>query len=180
LVFILNTIVKLLIGLGNPGNKYKNNRHNVGHHFVDFVITQLTPLRPSTSSGLRGTSESKDLIVKTDCFMNLSGEFVKKLLRKHQNISLGELYVAHDDLDIPLGKFKIDKGTGPKLHNGIKSIEETIKSKDFWRIRIGVDARKPDTWIDGEKYVLSDFTREEKTIINKVFEEICLKFEIRI
>ena len=163
--------MKLLVGLGNPGNKYKNNRHNAGYYFVDFLLNKLTSYE-LTSLNLK--------LLKTDCFMNQSGEFVKKILDKHQNIEINDLYIAHDDLDIPLGKFKIDKGTGPKLHNGIKSIEETIKSKDFWRIRIGVDARKPDTWIDGEKYVLSDFTKEEREEIEKVFEEICLKFEIRI
>ena len=109
--------------------------------------------------------------------MNQSGEFVKKILDKHQNIKLDDVYIVHDDLDIPLGKFKIDKGTGPKLHNGIKSIEEVLKTKDFWRIRIGVDARKSDTWIDGEEYVLSDFTKEERDEIDRVFEEINFKLK---
>lgn len=169
--------MKLFVGLGNPGDKYKNNRHNVGYYFVDFLLNkltsdELTPLRPSTSSGLRAAS---DLVLKTDVFMNQSGSFVKKILDKHQNIKLENLYIVHDDLDIPLGKFKIDKGTGPKLHNGIKSIEETLKTRDFWRIRIGVDARKPDTWIDGEKYVLSDFTKEEQKIIKLIFPNIIQK-----
>ena len=115
-------------------------------------------------------------LIKPQGYMNNSGFSVKKVLDKHQNIKLGNLYIVHDDLDIPLGKFKIDKGTGPKLHNGIKSIEEALKTKDFWRIRIGVDARKSDSWIDGEEYVLSDFTNEEKTIVNNIFQEIVNKF----
>ena len=155
--------MKLLIGLGNPGDMYKNNRHNVGYYFVDYLLNRLT------SDELTGLNLKA---IKTDVFMNLSGDFVQKLLKKHQNISTDDLFIVHDDLDIPLGKFKIDKGTGPKLHNGIKSIEEAIKSKDFWRIRIGVDARKSDSWIDGEKYVLSDFTTSEKTLISKVFIDI--------
>ncbi len=145
----------LLIGLGNPTDKYKNNRHNVGHQFIDYL-----------------NSNKKFIIYKTDCFMNESGSFVKKILDKHQSIKLDDVYIAHDDLDIPFGKYKIDHATGPKLHNGIKSIEETLKTKDFWRIRIGVDARKPNSWIDGEKYVLSDFTKEERIEIERVFEEI--------
>lgn len=155
--------MKLIIGLGNPGDKYKNNRHNVGHIFVDYLLDKLT------GNELTGL---KIKLFKTDAFMNQSGFSVKKVLGKHQNIKLDDLYVIHDDLDIPLGKFKIDHATGPKLHNGIKSIEETLKTKDFWRIRIGVDNRKKESWIDGEKYVLSDFTLEEKAIINKVFQEI--------
>ncbi|MFH1827302.1 MAG: aminoacyl-tRNA hydrolase [bacterium] len=166
--------MKLLIGLGNPGEKYKNNRHNVGHHFVDFLLDKLTSYE-LTSLDLK--------LVKTDCFMNLSGEFVKKILKKHQNIDINDLYIAHDDLDIPLGKFKIDKGTGPRLHNGIKSIEKALKSKNFWRIRIGVDnpstrfTRSGQVRIDGEKYVLSDFTKNEKTSLDKVFVEIIKKVE---
>lgn len=150
--------MKLLIGLGNPGKKYDNNRHNVGHHFIDYAITQLT------------NSELTDYkLIKSDVFMNQSGSFVKKILDKHQNIKLEDLYIVHDDLDIPLGKFKIDHATGPKLHNGIKSIEETLKTKDFWRIRIGVDNRKKENWIDGESYVLSNFTSDEKKQLDKVF-----------
>ena len=159
--------MKLLIGIGNPGNKYVNNRHNAGYYFVDYLLNKLTsdPTSPSATLG------ASDLILKTDCFMNQSGVFVKKILDKHQNIKLNDLYIVHDDLDIPFGKFKIDHATGPKLHNGIKSIEETLKTKDFWRIRIGVDNRK-QVRLDGERYVLSDFTREELAIINKVFLEI--------
>ena len=136
--------MKLLIGLGNPGNKYVNNRHNAGYYFVDYLLNKLTS-DPTSHSATLGAS---DLILKTDCFMNVSGEFVKKILKKHQNIKLEDVYIVHDDLDIPLGKFKIDHATGPKLHNGIKSIEETLKTKDFWRIRIGVDNRKKESWID--------------------------------
>ncbi|MEX1052761.1 MAG: aminoacyl-tRNA hydrolase [Patescibacteria group bacterium] len=158
--------MKLLVGLGNPGIKYQNNRHNIGHHFVDYLLSKLT------GDELTGLNIKP---VKSDVFMNLSGQFVQKILKKHQNFSLNDLYIAHDDLDIPLGKFKIDKGTGPKLHNGIKSIEETLKTKDFWRIRIGVDARISDSWIDGEKYVLSDFTQKEKILFNKIFIDILNK-----
>lgn len=153
--------MKLIVGLGNPGDKYKNNRHNVGHHFVDFL---------SNSQSVNPLINNKEyLLVKTDVFMNQSGGFVKKILDKHQNIPLENVYIVHDDLDIPLGKFKIDHATGPKLHNGIKSIEETLKTKDFWRIRIGVDNRKKESWIDGESYVLSNFTSDEKKQLDKVF-----------
>ena len=164
--------MKLLIGLGNPGDKYKNNRHNVGFMFLDFLAgTEDWKISKSTNllyKWIEIKGEKTELI-KPQGYMNNSGFSVKKVLDKHQNIKLSDVYVIHDDLDIPLGKFKIDHATGPKLHNGIKSIEETLKTKDFWRIRIGVDNRKKESWIDGESYVLSNFTSDEKKQLDKVF-----------
>jgi PTH1 family peptidyl-tRNA hydrolase len=104
--------------------------------------------------------------------MNNSGKAIKIILNT-LHVSRDTLYIIHDDLDIPLGKFKIQFAQGPKLHNGIKSIEETLKSKDFWRIRIGVDNRKKENWIDGETYVLQDFLPEEKKFLTQqVFPKI--------
>jgi PTH1 family peptidyl-tRNA hydrolase len=77
-------------------------------------------------------------------------------------------------LDIPFGKFHIQKGVGPQLHNGLKSIEENLRSKDFWRVRIGVDARLPNRWIDGESYVLQNFLTEEKIRLEKEIFPIIL------
>ncbi len=149
--------MKVFVGLGNPGDKYKNNRHNVGHMFVDFCIKRLTSSR---------VNEFKYL--KTDCFMNVSGKFVKQHVLRFK---LQDLYVVHDDLDIPLGKFKIQFGTGPKLHNGILSIEEELETNEFWRVRIGVDNRV-ESKIDGETYSLQDFTDEELKQLQTVFENI--------
>ncbi len=145
-----------IVGLGNPGSKYQNNRHNVGQMFADYLVNELTGKR---------VNEFK--LKKTDCYMNQSGRFIKNL-----KLEIKNLVVVHDDLDIPLGKFKIQKGQGPRLHNGINSIENTLGSKDFWRIRIGVDNRKPDNWTNGEAYVLENFTPEEKEIIIQTFPQI--------
>ncbi len=143
--------MKTIVGLGNPGKKYQNNRHNVGQMLVDY---------------LSGKVEAK--LVKTDSFMNHSGIFVKKL-----NVKINDLYIAHDDLDIPLGKFHIQFGVGPQLHNGLESIEQRLKRKDFWRIRIGVDARTKDNWIDGETYILNDFNLNERKLLEEeVFPKI--------
>lgn len=152
-----------IIGLGNPGEKYRNNRHNVGHLFVDY-IKQEKPI------------DNQIKIFKTDCFMNQSGIFIKKLVR-NLKLEISNLIVAHDDLDIPLGKFKIQKGTGPQLHNGIESVENSLKAKDFWRIRIGVDARTKENWIDGETYVLQNFKQDELQIIQSVFPEIIKRLQ---
>ena len=92
-------------------------------------------------------------------------------------LKIDDLIVAHDDLDIPLGKFKIQKGEGPRLHNGISSIEKALGSKDFWRIRIGVDNRDTAKRIDGETYVLQDFTRGEKAILLHTFHDVVDKWK---
>ena len=88
-----------------------------------------------------------------------------------------ELFVAHDDLDIPLGKFKIQKGTGPKLHNGLESIENHLKNSDFYRIRIGVENRDPERRIPGEAYVLQNFTSNENAILNTTFPTIVSRLQ---
>lgn len=152
----------LLVGLGNPGKKYQNNRHNVGHLFVDYSVSELTGLRVN---GLK--------LIKTDCFMNESGIFVKKLTRQLAKPAINNLIIVHDDLDIPLGKFHIQKGVGPKLHNGLESIEQNLKNKDFWRIRIGVDSRTPKNWTNGIDYVLKNFTPEErKNLDREIFPKL--------
>jgi len=154
---IYNWGVKLIVGLGNPEKNYFNHRHNVGFMVIDYLQKNL---------------HSADFFLKkSDQFMNKSGLAVSKFAKYYiQNTKY--LYVAHDDLDIPLGEFKIQFAKGPKLHNGIESVEKALSTKDFWRIRIGVDNRDSDNRIPGEKYVLEDFTQEEKKILNTVFEQI--------
>jgi PTH1 family peptidyl-tRNA hydrolase len=106
--------------------------------------------------------------------MNESGVFVKKLVDQYK-LEPSNLYIAHDDLDIPLGAYKIQLGVGPKVHNGVNSVEEELGTKDFWRVRIGVDNRKPDDRTSGEEYVLQDFTAEERKALDGVIQEICKK-----
>ncbi|MBI3559063.1 aminoacyl-tRNA hydrolase [Candidatus Gottesmanbacteria bacterium] len=144
--------MKLIIGLGNPGEKYKFNRHNAGHMFVEWAIN------------------NGQWAIKSDVFMNDSGEYVKKNLTNWTNLT--NLFIAHDDLDIPLGKYKIQFGVGPKVHNGILSIENSLKTKDFWRIRIGVDSRQQDSRLAGERFVLENFTDEELKVLQEVYAKI--------
>jgi len=158
--------MKLIIGLGNPGEKYKNNRHNVGHMIIDYIVDQVQSSKVKIQN-----YNSKFKTYKTDCFMNESGKFVKKVIENYK-LKIENLIVVHDDLDIPLGKFKIQKSTGPLLHNGIESVENALGRKDFWRIRVGVDNRLQTGQMDGETYVLTDFRPQEKEIINQVFQII--------
>lgn len=164
-----NFCMKLVIGLGNPGGKYQNNRHNVGFMFIDFLANKLDKLDQFDQSHVK--------LIKPQSFMNRSGADVKKIIAKWK-LEIENLIVVHDDLDIPLGKFKIQKGTGPFLHGGITSIEDQLGTKDFWRVRIGIDNREPDNRIDGESYVLQDFTPEEQIIIQQVFPKIEMRLKI--
>lgn len=166
----------LIVGLGNPGKKYENNRHNVGHMLIDYLTKPTSP----DLVGIRGSSESK--LVKTDCFMNLSGIFVKKLFTIY-HLSSNNLIIVHDDLDIPLGKFHIQFGVGPQLHNGLESIEQQLKTKDCWRVRIGVDNRLPNKKISGETYTLQDFLPEENKLLKteifpKILSQLKLNFKM--
>ncbi|PIY69718.1 aminoacyl-tRNA hydrolase [Candidatus Roizmanbacteria bacterium CG_4_10_14_0_8_um_filter_36_36] len=168
----------LIVGLGNAGLEYQNNRHNVGFQFIDFVATLLHCYIAEKNKyylTMKQLNNEKMIFAKPQTFMNLSGQAVKKMISNFNPPAGGQisnLIVTHDDLDIPLGKFKIQKGTGPKLHNGIESVEKVLKTKDFWRVRIGVDNRQQTGWVDGETYVLQNFRPEEKNTITKAFPSI--------
>jgi PTH1 family peptidyl-tRNA hydrolase len=157
--------MKLIIGLGNPGEKYKNTRHNAGVVVIDKLQKINLP------KGI--------LVKKSSVFMNESGAFIKNLIGQYK-IDPSDLYVIHDDLDIPLGSYKIQFGVGPKVHNGVNSIEREIGTKDFWRVRIGVDNRKNTGGpsfakaSEGKEYVLQDFTSEERKILDKTIRKLLI------
>lgn len=184
-------IMKIILGLGNPGVVYASTRHNSGMMLVDEIF-KIQYSRFNDNYGWRRkknivVAEFPDLIlVKTaEYFMNESGniigEFLKNSPLPHPFISplqnfgegLGErLYLAHDDLDIKLGEYKIQFGVGPKEHNGVDSVENRLGTKQFWRIRIGIDNRESENRIPGEEYVLKKFTAKEIETLTKVFEMI--------
>lgn len=150
---------KLLIGLGNPDPNLKMTRHNVGHMLVDEFAN-------ITKKGW--------VLKKTSVYMNSSGKFVKEEVGKGQ-LKLENLYIAHDDLDLKLGEYKIQFAKGPKDNNGINSVEEELGSKEFWRIRIGIDNRLSENRTAGEIYVLENFDQSEVQVLNVVLKSICKK-----
>lgn len=124
---------------------------------------------------LQKTKLSKDIVIrKSGVFMNESGNFVKKAVDKYK-LDPSDLYVIHDDLDIPLGSYKIQLGHGPKDHNGIKSIDSALGTDQYWHVRVGVDNRPADNRMLGEEYVLHDFSQDEGAILKPVINEICKK-----
>ena len=163
--------MRVIVGLGNPGIDYVGTRHNAGVLFVERLAETL-----NNDYGWRAHKAAmvfetpKVILAKSkDKFMNESGVWVKELLK---NTSDPESILVHDDLDIRLGEFKMQMGTGPKVHYGVQSVENALGTKDFMRVRIGVDNRDPNNRIPGESYVLQKFTTQELTILDKVFQEI--------
>jgi peptidyl-tRNA hydrolase, PTH1 family len=173
----------IIIGLGNPGIKYQSNRHNAGTMLVQYLcnLSSISPLEQTTQDQNKSVwktstdklfqyfgvsnDEGKKILVKPNTFMNHSGKAVTSCMRYFAIEDAANIYIAHDDLDIPLGKFKIDFAKGPKVHNGIISVEQAIKTNNFFRIRIGVDSRNLNNQISGEDYALSDFEYPNETKI---------------
>lgn len=173
--------MKLIIGLGNPGEQYKNNRHNVGFMAIDKLLARMQR-DSSTSVGMTSNTRFKAevarvgeyIFAKPQTFMNASGQAVSKI-KNFYKIGDDDIYLIHDDLDIRLGDYKIQKAVGPKVHNGVESVEKELGTKDFWRVRMGVDNRAEK--IPGDEYVLSNFSSEEKEklagVLDKVVDELC-------
>ncbi len=168
----------ILFGLGNPGKEYQNTRHNVGQMFLDFLVKKWGLGWKKRKDYLALVAKKNNwFLVKPKVFMNESGKAVKifltagpgKCFKRGNKICL---IVVHDELDLPLGKWKLTFAKSSPLHKGIISIESYLKTKKFWRLRIGVDNRQSNDWLPGEKYVLQNFQREEKEILTKVFAEI--------
>ena len=153
----------IIIGLGNPGEKYKNTRHNVGFMVVD-------ELEKNNPKGF--------ILEKTGVFMNLSGRIVKKLVR-NRRLQAKNLIIIHDDIDIPVGEFKIQKDRGAAGHKGVQSIINELATKDFWRVRIGVCPQrgKPE---NVQKFVLQNFTKDEKEIIKGLTDKIAEEIERKV
>ncbi len=158
----------IIVGLGNPGSKYAHHRHTVGHMFIDWIAGQqphsswhTDPKKLFEYQKITTDNKKEIIIAKTRTYMNESGKSVLAILRYFDISNINELLVAHDDLDLMAGVWKLDFAKGPKLHNGINSIESSNRANDFWRLRIGVDNRGTENRMAGDVYVLQDFNVEE-------------------
>lgn len=162
--------IKVVVGLGNPGEKYRNTRHNLGFSFIDKM-----------SEGERFTADSKMeaeicksgnvIFVKPQTFMNESGRAVRKVCDFYK-VERSGVILVHDDLDLKLGEYKIQMGIGPKVHNGVSSVEECMGGKDFYRVRLGIDNRdKEMQGVSGADYVLAKFMSEEQETVEEMIEE---------
>jgi len=173
--------MKLIVGLGNPGRGYANNRHNAGFVCLNhFARSQGIRFDKKQSKARIGSGEvvgSKVVVAKPQTYMNRSGRSVSLLVKKF-NISLDNLIVIHDDLDLPLSKIRIRQGGSSGGHKGVSSIITELGSQDFIRIRVGVGRpvknEGPTEFSEDEiiSYVLSDFTPDEKQTITQIIPRV--------
>ena len=168
--------MKLLIGLGNPGKKYNNNRHNFGFMAADAIASGLKAPDYLEKFGGLLTKADGAYIFKPLSFMNNSGIPASDLANFYK-ISPNDVYVFYDELDIELGRVKIKSGGGDGGHNGIKSLDSHL-GKNYWRVRLGIGHPGHKDLVHG--YVLGDFTNADKEIAQKVTKNIADNIDILI
>ncbi len=161
----------VIAGLGNPGRRYSRTRHNIGFIVIEEVASRSKIDFKDKKEGYRigkGFIVGHDiLLIEPLLYMNISGPVIKNILRRF-NIQPENLIVIHDDLDMEVGKLKIKKKGSSGGHKGIESIIQSIGSKDFIRLKVGIGREEG---IATEDYVLSKFRRYEITLIRDVIQK---------
>lgn len=160
-------MIKAIVGLGNPGEVYKNTRHNVGFMVIDALNKELRcgKKKEKCFSELYECSEYDVILAKPQTYMNLSGNAVLNIIKDYK-LKPDQLLVVYDDLDLPLGTVKLKKSGSSGGHRGMKSIIDMIKTENFPRLRVGIG--RPSNKEDVSDYVLSPFSSNEKLIVEKV------------
>jgi PTH1 family peptidyl-tRNA hydrolase len=161
-----------IVGLGNPGEKYKQTRHNIG--FV--IVNAFLNLQENYSTFIKFNSEisrlayrqKEILLLKPLTFMNNSGKPVASAMSLYSLDDTGRLLVIHDDIDIDFGKIRLKRGGGTGGHNGLESIAEQLGHSDFDRLRFGLG--RPPGSKDPADFVLSNFSRLEKKVIEQCLQ----------
>lgn len=175
--------MKIIVGLGNPGDNYKKNRHNTGFMVLDKLAQNLgqgiwkyKKAFKSDFIQLKSHTGEVFVLIKPQTFMNNSGEAVRFVVDYYKK-DLGEswqesLYVVYDDLDLILGAYKIQSGKGPKVHNGLLSINQHLKTLVFNHVRVGIDSRSGVREVPAQNYLLQNFAQEEVGKLNEVIAQI--------
>ncbi|KKS31097.1 MAG: Peptidyl-tRNA hydrolase [candidate division WWE3 bacterium GW2011_GWA1_42_12] len=160
--------MKMIVGLGNPDKKYSKTRHNTGFIILDEIVADKGlswEKSPKLKSDICKTGDF--LFVKPATFMNKSGEAVS-LVKEYFGVELGDICVVHDDVDLLCGQKKEQVGAGHAGHKGVMSIMDSLGSKDFKRIRIGVGRPFAGSGVPVDDFVLNDFSSEELGEIKKM------------
>jgi len=180
--------MKLVVGLGNPGEKYEGTRHNLGFAVLDVLLKKFEPLsntfwekdkKNKSDTKKIKIGKSEYMLVKPTTFMNSSGEAVSRIL-SYYKISPEDLILVHDDLDLPLGKIRVRFGGGAGGHNGVTSVIDALQSDKFLRIRLGLghpgrptDDKKRKVSKEGmEGYILSRFEAHEKSKVKEMTKQV--------
>ena len=164
--------IKLIVGLGNPGKEYERTRHNAGYWWVDAIAAarRATWKKETKFSGWT-TRVDEDgaefLLLKPSTYMNESGRSVSAVMRFFK-IEPGQMLVVHDELDLPPGAVKMKRGGGTGGHNGLTDIADSLDSKDFWRLRVGIGHPGDKDLV--ADYVLDKARRVEQDAIDPPFE----------
>ena len=180
--------MKLIVGLGNPGEEYKKSRHNTGFIVLDFILGNNVPWKESGKAKAlyyKGKIAKKEVeFIKPLTFMNNSGHSVSYAKKKHK-IPLEDVVLVYDDIDLPLGTMKISFGKGSGGHNGIESVIKKLESKKFVRVRIGIcpttpsgKMRKPKGEERILKFLMRSFKDSEIKELKKLSKKVNESLEI--
>ena len=165
--------LRVIVGLGNPGPKYTETRHNAGFWFIEQVARKYSatfrPEKKFHGEVAKISLQGKDIwLLKPDTFMNRSGLAVQSLLSFYR-ITAEQLLVAHDEIDLPPGTAKLKTGGGHGGHNGLRDIISQLGTKDFHRLRIGVG--HPGSKEQVVDYVLHNASRDERILIDRDIDD---------
>jgi PTH1 family peptidyl-tRNA hydrolase len=159
----------LFVGLGNPGSRYENNRHNIGFRVIDVLIDHYEAQDISKHTFHGNLFKSNELLfLKPTTFMNLSGKSLQAI-KNFYKIELDDIVVIHDDLDLPFGAVRFKKGGSDGGHNGLKSIDSMI-GKEYTRVRMGIG--KPLYRSQVTEYVVGDFAPEESKVLDRWIDHV--------
>jgi PTH1 family peptidyl-tRNA hydrolase len=171
--------MKLIVGLGNPGSMYCDTRHNIGFMTVDYLAKNLgVEINVKWKNALyaqANISDEKVILLKPQSYINLSGEDVSEFM-KYFKIDINDILIISDDLDLPIGSYKLKSHGSSGGHNGLKNIELHLGTDEYKRLKIGISNNKS---IDTKDYVLGEFLQEEKEKIDdviKVAKDILIDF----
>ncbi len=176
--------MKLIVGLGNPGQQYKYTRHNAGFLAMDFILNDgdgLMLAKPShefkSEVHTLNIGDQKVMFVKPLTYMNDSGQALKVICNFYKMDISNDLLVLHDDADLPLGTIRTTASSSSAGQNGVQSIINELGTQNFHRVRIGVESRADRSEKNTADFVLEDFTKDELLVLNnevfgKVKEEV--------
>lgn len=161
----------VIAGLGNPGNKYENTRHNVGFSAIDLLSSKhgikVNKLKHKALTGEGTIAGERVLLVKPQTFMNLSGESIRDIAEWYK-LPMDNIIIIYDDVDLPVGTVRIRPKGSSGTHNGMKSVIYQLQSDEFPRIRVGI-GKAPEGW-DLADYVLSRFNTDEAGAMRESIE----------
>lgn len=165
--------MKIIVGLGNPGDRYRNTRHNVGFRCIDLLARRwevnLKERRAKAVLGRGRFGEREVVLAKPRTFMNNSGEAVSYLIARF-GVKPKDIVVIYDEMDLPVGKIRIRPGGSPAGHNGIRSIIGELRTQEFPRVRVGIG--QPGMQGGQVSHVLNRFSEEEETEISRVVNAV--------